>query len=530
MERRTRNHLSLLLLLSICVRLGVAALIRRPGYMDVAYYTAGAIRLAEGHGFSEPFIWNYLNPPSGLPHPGFLYWAPLPSLLAAPFARLSPESFALLQIPFALLSALLPPIAYAVAWRTTSRRHIAWLAGLITLFSGFYIPFWSLPETFAPFAVCGSLSLWLSGQALSGSRKSIGWAVVNGLLIGIGHLARPEAPLFLVLGIGSAFFVARSQHQEDEHHSLLEREEAAITLRYVAALLIGYLLAMAPWLLRNVLAFGTPFPSTGTETVWLTNYDDLFCYDCDLSAQSYLAWGWRNILRSKLTALKVNGARFLAENCLVFLFPFALIGLYRLRHKAVYLLTSFTLATIYLVHSLLFTFPGPRGSFFHATASLLPFLFTAAGVGLSAVVRWAARKRRWNVRQALRVFTAQAVLGAVLLSGYALTTKIPAWQEVDVVYEEIGGWIEQESDGPTTVMVGDPPSFWLHTRIPAVVVPNEGLEATLEVARRYDVDYLILDPNRPAPLAPLYEGDRETGAPDIERRFGRTVVYRLPDR
>ncbi|MBE9509190.1 MAG: hypothetical protein IMY86_14220, partial [Chloroflexi bacterium] len=64
---RIRRDLLWLLFLALAVRLAVAALIRRPGYMDTAYYAAGAVRLAQGGGLSEPFLWNYLDDPAGLP-------------------------------------------------------------------------------------------------------------------------------------------------------------------------------------------------------------------------------------------------------------------------------------------------------------------------------------------------------------------------------------------------------------------------------------------------------------------------------
>ena len=97
MSRTRRRDMLWLFLLCLGVRLAVAAVIRRPGYMDTAYYAVGAMRLAEGEGLTEPYLWHYLDDPSGIPHPGFLYWMPLPSLLAAPFAilagRLLPGSF-----------------------------------------------------------------------------------------------------------------------------------------------------------------------------------------------------------------------------------------------------------------------------------------------------------------------------------------------------------------------------------------------------------------------------------------------------
>ena len=54
-----------------------------PGYMDADYYYAIGLRLNRGYGFSEPFLWNYLDNPNGIPHPSNTYWMPLPSVLAS---------------------------------------------------------------------------------------------------------------------------------------------------------------------------------------------------------------------------------------------------------------------------------------------------------------------------------------------------------------------------------------------------------------------------------------------------------------
>ena len=187
-----RRDVLWLFLLAVAVRLSVAVLVPRPGYMDTAYYAAGAVWLVQGGDLTEPFLWNYLGNPAGLPHAGFLYWMPLPSLLAAPFAALFPGSFFALQLPFALLSAILPLIGYAVAWQATGVRHHAWVAGLLVLFSGFFVPYWTLPETFAPFALFGSLALWLAGRE-RGRLASL----LAGLLVGLAHLTRPDGLLLL---------------------------------------------------------------------------------------------------------------------------------------------------------------------------------------------------------------------------------------------------------------------------------------------------------------------------------------------
>jgi hypothetical protein len=512
MKSTTRRDLGVLFCASLAVRLAVAALISRPGYMDVAYYAAGAVRIAQGGGLSEPFLWNYLDDPAGMPHPGFLYWMPIPSLLAAPFAVLFPGSFFALQFPFALLSALLPPVAYGLAWDTTGRRRSAWLAGSLTLVGGFFFPYWTLPETFAPFALAGSLTLWLAGRRMPGAGRrvlDVGRWLLVGLLAGLAHLTRADGILLLpVVALASLVSFSR----RDAHHATrITQHVSRLAMVDLLAVMLGYLLVMAPWFLRNLSITGTPLSPAGAKTLWLRTYDDVFCYRCDLSLRSYLGWGWLDILRSKLWAAGVNAARFLAEDCLVFFLPFVLIGLYRLRRCPPFILSLIYFLLVYLAHSLAFTFPGPRGGFFHASAAALPSLFTAGAEGLEVTVRWAARRRRWDLRQAQGVFAVATVVAAVALSGYVAVQRLSAWRDADAVYLKVGAWLARQGAEDATVMVGNPPAFWYHTGYPAVVVPNGDVDTLLAVADRYGVGYVVLDPNRPEGLAELDAGEGIAG-------------------
>jgi len=528
-----RRDVWVLFCLSLAVRLFVAALVSRPGYMDTAYYAAGAVRLARGGDLSDPFLWNYLGDPLGLPHPGFLYWMPLPSLLAAPFAALFPGSFFALQIPFIILSALLPLVTFGLAWETTGRRLTAWLAGLLSLFSGFFFPYWTLPETFAPFALFGSLVLWLSARRGTGVGGSLGRGalsascllpLISGGLVGLAHLTRADGILLLPV-VALAVFVSVPSRRACSGASV---SICHLLICHLSFLVLGYLLVMAPWFARNLAVIGTPLSPAGTKTLWLRNYDDLFCYGCDLSLRSYLEWGWLNILRSKLWAMGVNGARFLAEDCLVFLLPFVLVGLIRLRRHSSFALATIYLILIYLAHSLAFTFPGPRGGFFHASTPALPFLFVAGVKGLETAVSWTARRRCWDLHQAQAVFAVAVGVGALALSAYAAVQKLPVWQQADEPYLEIGDWLAQQGVKEETVMVGNPPAFWYHTGHSALVVPNGGVATLLAVADRYGAAYLVIDPNRPEPLAELDEDMEIMGlAPVATFDGGRVQLYRL---
>jgi len=574
----TRRDIPLLFFLALAVRLIVAVLVSRPGYMDAAYYAAGAVQLAQGGGLSEPFLWHYLDDPATPPYPGFLYWMPLPSLLAAPFAALFPGSFFALQLPFVLLSALLPLVAYAVAWQAMpvlsvvegGVRRRAWAAGLLTLFSGFFSPYWTLPETFAPFALFGSLALWLAGkrgvEKGEGRRENGGWRMENGewrmdvgrwllvgLLVGLAHLTRADGILLLPVVIlpllvrpqsRTTFHAPRTTHYVSRltfdvsrftlHVSRFTFHISRFTFHVsrFTLVILGYLLVMTPWFIRNLGLIGAPLSPAGAKTLWLRTYDDMFCHGCDLSLRSYLTWGWGNILRSKLWALGVNLERFLAEDCLVFLLPFVLIGLYRLRRRSPFALSLIYLFLIYLTHSLAFTFPGPRGGFFHASAPVLPFLFVAGAEGLDAVVGWVGRRRRWNLRQAQVVFTVAMVVAAVAMSGYATVGKLSAWRDADAAYLEIGAWLDEQGvPDSTIVMVGNPPGFWYYTHRPAVVVPDSDVETLLMVTDRYGVSYVVLDQNRPASLTEFYIG--ATSHPRLQlvavwgERMAQTVLYRV---
>ncbi len=79
---KTRAYL-LLALFAFAAALAISHFEPFPGYLDGDYYFGGGIRLAEGKGFTEPYLWNYLDDPAALPHPSHTYWMPLASIVAA---------------------------------------------------------------------------------------------------------------------------------------------------------------------------------------------------------------------------------------------------------------------------------------------------------------------------------------------------------------------------------------------------------------------------------------------------------------
>jgi hypothetical protein len=499
---RIRPHgrsLSLLALSGLLVYTLAAWPINQPGTMDSHYYYGGGRSLLQNRAFVEPYIWNYLDDPPGLPAPSHLYWMPLPSILVALAQALLGQTFAAAQIPFVLLAAAFPLVSYGTSWTLSHNRRHSLVAGLLTVFSGFYVPYWTIPETFAPFAVAGSLALYGLGRWMEAGDDR--WLLGAGFLAGLGHLCRADG--LLLLGTGLLWVLLRR----------LRRPKAFI--RSTAALLVGYLIVMAPWFARNWHLIGRPLSATGTGTIFVQSYDELFGYGRLPSLEHYLAWGWENIARSKLEAGWSSLQTFIAVNNLIFLTPLSLIGVWATRRRS-FLWPAWAYgAALYGAMTLLFTYPGMRGGLFHSSAALLPALFAASMVGLDAAVGWVARRRRrWHRQRAQRFFSLGLVALAAGISLLIYSSRVigtgswadPSWNQADGAMVQIGRWIKAHTEEEPVVMVGNPPAFTYHTGLWSIVLPNEGVADTVRAAQRYGARYMVLDQNRPTPLAALYNG------------------------
>jgi hypothetical protein len=511
-------HLAALLVLALLVRLLTAWLVAQPGYTDAYYYAVGAQQLHAGQGFAEPFIWNYLDTPERVLHPGYSYWMPLASIVGWLGLAALGDSFRAMQAPFILLSALLPLVAYVIAWDLTGKRRHALLAGLLAIVPGFYSHVLILPESFAPFALAGSLCLWAAGRGLRSQHPL--WFGLAGLAAGFCHLARADGLLLMVVAFLAAAFQPLLRSGLGEPRP--PRAASAVVMA------TGYLLVMGPWFVRNWRVLGTPLPGAGISTLFLTTYDDMFAYSQTPTLESYLAWGWGEILGSKIDALWLNLQRLWAENLLIFLAPFTAVGLWWLRRDRLLWPFFVYLPLLFLTMTVAFTFPGVRGGMFHSGGALLPSFFAVTGPGLEVILRWIARRRKsWHVRSAWPVFAAGLVGLALLFTLLTLGRGgllSGDWNQRDAEYGVIGEWLADAGATETTVMVGNAPGFAWHTGRPAIAIPNEPLDTILEVADRYGAAYLVLDGARPRSTDGLYA--KEESHPQLVMRLeGRTWQF-----
>jgi hypothetical protein len=514
------RHYLLLASLGLALSAAIAAFQSVPGYMDADYYYAGGLQLAAGRGFTESFLWNYLDDPAGLPHPAFSYWMPLTSLLAALGMTITRHyNWFAARLGFLTLSAILPPLTAALSFSLTSRRDLALIAGMLAVFSGYYAPYLPLTDTFGLCMLFGALFFLILNR-----KSSIVNSLLLGLLAGLMHLSRADGLLWLLMAFVAAFLGSPKPSQG----------RALFTFYFLLFTLFGYLLIISPWLMRNMTVFGTPLAPGGSHALWLTRYDQLFAYPA--SQLTFASWwhsGLTEILKVRLWALGLNLESAFAVQGNIFLLPLILIGLWQLRKENRTWLAVLAWGVTLTAMTLVFPFAGARGGFFHSGAALQPFWWAVAPLGLARVIAWGAQQRGWREKQALTVFSAGLVVIAVLLTAWIVQGQVigpfngeQAWGREAAAYTQIEEFlVEQGAPDEAAVIVANPPGYYLVSGRAAVAVPDGDAQTVLDVAHRYGGRYLILEQGSlPGGLAKLY--DQPIGQPDF-RFLGEVEAARI---
>ena len=471
-------------------------LVAAPGFTDAFYHFNAANQLVTGQGFTDYYLWTYIGAPEGLPAPSHLYWLPLTSLSAVFGMSLlnAPGDFAAAQWPFMLMLAGTGCVGFWLGARLGQTRRHAWLAGILTLMGGFFMRFWGTIDTFAPFALVGSLCLVCMGLALESGRsrsdagritvRPYGWLILTGALAGLGHLTRADGVLLL--------FAAWAVILWPFYRSVEQRQsETSISQRTIALLIVtaAYVLVMLPWFVRNMNAVGSPLPVGGAQGIWFAEYDDLFNYPPDASPQALFASGPGAFLQSRWEAFTGNLGTLVAVEGMVVLAPLMLIALWKRRAQP--FLRGFWLYALglHLAMTLIFPFPGLRGGLFHSAAALFPFWMALGIVGLDDVIDWIAQRRRhWNRQMAKRIFSAALLIFCVALS---LAVSVPRRFRAGTppLYPAL---LEMLPAG-ARVMINDPAQLFYYTGFGGVVLPNETPDVLPEIARKYSVGYLVLE-------------------------------------
>lgn len=478
----TRRDYLLIALLAFVISIVCSALIQHPGYTDAYYYFNAAKRLVQGQGLTDIAIWSYVGLPmdAKLPVPSHLYWMPLTSFVAA-IGMIFGPNFDAAQIAFAPFYIALSLIAAWLGGKIGATRRSGWLAAIVMLACGYFMPFWFTSDAFAVYGVVGSLAL--IGIGMGRTTGSPRWFALAGVCIGLAHLARNDGVLLLPILVLVALW---------PRHSLRS------ALIGIALGIAGYLLVMTPWFLRNLSVIGSPLPIGGFQMAWAREYNELFNYPPVIDIRGFIAWGLPNILKSRLDALISNLQTLIAVEGVIVLTPFMLIALWRRRLDP--LLSGFWLYALglHLAMTLIFALPGTRGGLFHSAAALMPFWAALGVAGFDDALAWAAKRRRWSLRQARTFFSGFLLLWLIGFSAMIFSGQATRWNNAGAQFQ-----VARVYSGET-IMINDPSAYSYFTGGRAVVIPNAPADRLPDIFGRFDASILVLDEQVTAPLQSLW--------------------------
>ncbi|KAF0112501.1 MAG: hypothetical protein FD147_97 [Chloroflexi bacterium] len=472
-----------------------------PGYMDAEYYYGQSIQIVYKNGLFEPFIWNYLNHPAAVPVPAFSFWMPLTSLISSiGLVLMRTEQFYAARLPFVLLAGLVPVISAYFAEEFLPDKRAGWIAGSLALFSGLYLPYLTLTDTFTPYMVLGGIFFLLVFKMIFDSRNRFydrfGYFGL-GLIVGLLNLTRTDGILWLIAGILSILIINYKDRPRNE----------LVWSKFIdfIKLALGFAIIMLPWFLRNYLTFQSIFPPGNSYVIWFTKYDDLFTYPAEqLTFIRWIDTGIGSILIDRFIALGSNLQTLIAVGGGIILFPFMVIGIWIKRNHQVIIVMIVMLLTLLGLMSFVFPYAGERGGFFHSLASMQIIFWSLVPLGLHSAVNFGVKLRKWDITRSWKLFGITLIAVMCLFSAFYFIGKISIgqegnkpWNETQDNYLQIEQKIDDlKRDKTGIVMVNNPPGYFLATGRSAIVIPAGGIDAIANASIHYKAKYIIVDNER----------------------------------
>jgi hypothetical protein len=496
-----------LYLIALGVRLVVTAWVPFPPTEGSLYYLDVARNLVTGHGLVTDVQWSYATPPIGVPRPAFDLWLPLASFIDALPMLLLGATHQAGQLARSLLGAAIAPLAWAVTreagtldvlgTRRTSAAAIA--AGVLAAILGPWLVATAGPDSTVPFAVLGTLDALLIARLLrpgeAGSRPSVRAGLVLGLALGLTYLARQEVVwIGLTLLILGAPRIVRATSDG----------RLRTALRLLGPVVVGGLVLVVPWLVRQQVTFGGGAAGQVMDNVLLLRNEQIFALHDAPTLAAFLAQGVGGILGNIARAVATQ----LTDTVILGAFPVGLVGIVSiiglrrrrsLRSPSALLVLLLSGVITFLASALLFPVATLWGTFQHASGPLLVGLIVAAVLGIDGVMTRLSVARGWDP---VNVIVGPATLIALTLpvtliqvaavrgSALDMERRIEA---VAVALDAVAATSPDPAGDLAAPLVSDHPMSlaWLLDR-PVLVLPDDPPAALGELARVTGARRLII--------------------------------------
>lgn len=499
-----------LYLIALVIRLVVTAWVQFPPTEGSLYYLDVARNLATGHGLVTNVQWSYATPPMGVPRPAFDLWLPLASLVNALPMLVLGATHQAGQVGMSLLGATLAPLAWAVTREAGSidalgarRTGAAALgAGVLAALFGPWLVATAGPDSTVPFAVMGTLDALLVARLLRKGPDGVDPrpavrrllpGLVLGLALGVTYLARQEVVwIGLTLTLLAVPCIARAT----------PGTRIAATLRLLGPVVVGGLLVVVPWLVRQQLTFGGAAAGQVLDNMLLLRNEQIFAIHDAPTLAGFLAQGVGGIATNvaRAVAAQATDAIALAGFPVGVVGVAAIVGLRRrrsLRTASALVVLLASGAMTFGATALLFPVATLWGTFQHASGPLMVGLIVAAVLGMDALMTRISAARGWDP---VNVIVGPAALVALMLPvtliqlGSVRGSALDMQRRIEAVGLALAATTPGHADGGLGApLVSDHPMSvaWLLER-PVLVLPDDPPVVLGELARATGARQLIV--------------------------------------
>jgi hypothetical protein len=532
--------LGLFLVIWVAYLARVNAMLPYVGHADYADNAVVARNLVAGRGWVVDYVTQFYRLYDGVTRPQET-WPMLQPVWIAPFFAVLGEAPWVAKLPNLIFITLLGVLIYTVGTRLWDRR-VGLTATIIILTSHLFfklIIYTTTDLAFVVFLFGAMAFLYRAVSDQRNDRNPRNWLIGSAVLTGLMMLQKPGSGVMMAFGMGVWFLIqmwhawrarvpGEAQISRKPVLPLLHSRSAFVNAFAPVVLWSAIALAiLSPYVVRNLVMFGTPFFSTESRDAWVQGYTrsweiyKIYTPEQGLGetgglpdATWILRWGFdRSLKKVSDQVVAVRDYMLPAWKGLPFglsehvfgrsdkspvLFgvgAWLVLGALGTLRSRLRLLSLLMLTFLPYTAFLIFYWHADEERYF---VMVMPWLALLASYAL-----WRGYDRiaaigdgRW------------APLG-LLLAGAALVMIVgPSWPVIsekvraepqryaaDIdAYTWLADWTRQHNETDAVVMTRNPWQFNWQTRLPALMVPHTTNRDTfLRIAKHYQVRYLVVD-------------------------------------
>ncbi|MBF0542979.1 MAG: hypothetical protein HQM08_01030 [Candidatus Riflebacteria bacterium] len=405
--------------------------------MDSEYYQAIAQRLNEGKGFTESFIWQHLKKYDNLEHPTD-YWMPLGSLIIAFFQRFFGMRSA---IAFNyLIWSLCAVLIFRIVKKKVSGELLGFLAFLIFSSAGKFSYYLSTLDNIAYYSLFGLIFF----QTLKSQKPSA--VIINGISSGLLALTRAEGVFFTAFAVLHKVFYGNIK----------------ITILSIFCICLVF----CPWLIRNQILLGQPFPTT-QKSYFLQNYNDMFNPYSPTVAENFQKLGFTTFAKKFLRTASIGNMEMFVIPMFLLFFPIYFLGAFKVGEKGTLFLQMF------FIFILSFFFPAQceRGTIFHLSSAFFGQMLVISFQGIAFFL-----PKTFSNMNKLVFFTTFFLITSWILFFTVIGNQTSQLQN-SMNFRSLSEFSKELKAGLVPPVASfDPIAIYLSTGFPGVVIPIPSTE------------------------------------------------------